>query len=70
MSMDDNDLDADIGMIEQDMLEKAGDEEALQKLNKSKDLLMQRKTILQLKNDICNMTPNSVEKLDDSFQTH
>ena len=49
--MDDDDIDAEISMIEQ-AIEEESQEEAHLKLNKSKGLLLQRKTLLELKKEV------------------
>jgi hypothetical protein len=52
MSMDDEDLDADIGMIDSQIEDVGDDKQALTKLEKSKDLLNQRKSLIEIKKSI------------------
>jgi hypothetical protein len=52
MSMDDEDLDAEIGMIDSQIEDVGDDKQALTKLEKSKDLLNQRKSLIEIKKSI------------------
>ena len=52
MSMDDEDLDAEIGMINSQIEDVGDDKQALTKLEKSKDLLNQRKSLIEIKKSI------------------
>ena len=52
--MDDDDIDAEIGTVDSEIESNRGDQQALSKLERSKELLIQRKSILQIKKDMLN----------------
>jgi hypothetical protein len=50
--MDDDDLESEILTIESNIEDNADDQQALSKLERSKELLIQRKSMLQIKKDM------------------